>query len=70
MKIIYGPKAGDYASKSEVIRSVIDRVITAPDFSGELNFSEVRAEGGATTAEWPDGYIHQAAKDMGLRVQL
>lgn len=69
MKIIFGQKANSYSEKSAGIRAQIDAIITAPDFAGEIDFQGVRDAAGKTATEWPDGYIHQAALDMGLTVQ-
>lgn len=69
MKIIFGEKEGGYEGMSQAIREKIDAIIMAPDFSGELDFQTVRESAGKTATEWPDGYIHQAALDMGLTVQ-
>ncbi|WP_341937204.1 hypothetical protein [Marinimicrobium sp. C2-29] len=71
--IIYGPKntqeTKDKQAIIDAIRVAIDAEITAPDFPGSIDFDTLRANNAKTKSDWPQGFIHQAASDMGLTVQ-
>lgn len=70
MKIIFGTKKPNpYEDKREEIRAAIDAEITSVDWPGEMDFDALRTKYGKTKKDWPQGFIHQAARDMGLEVE-
>ena len=55
-----------YSDKAEAIKTAIQSCVEA---GGVADFDEVRNDAGQTEENWPDGYIHQAAIDLGLDVE-
>lgn len=67
--IILKKQITGYEFVDEEIKAAIVKCKEMPECDA-IDFSELRKKNAKTVDEWPDGYIHQAAIDLGLGVNV
>jgi len=58
-----------YSERESLIKAAIAEIGQPPSELGKF-LDAVRRHSGKPFEEWPDGYIHQAAIDLGLDVEI
>jgi hypothetical protein len=67
--IILKKQITGYEFVDDEIKAAIVHCQNDPECDG-IDFAGLRKENAKTVDEWPDGYIHQAAIDLGLDVNV
>lgn len=70
MKIIdRAQQKGGYYDRADEIKLAIEKCLAMPNCPGFITAEKLRADNNKTDIEWPQGYIEQAARDMGHLVE-